>query len=403
MWLLIIFLACGGGIYWLASHKTNSGKTQMRRNRAVPALTDQVRVQDVPVVITALGTVTPTRQVTVHPRVDGLLQAVHFKEGALVTEGSALANIDPRPFAAALATAKGQLAKDEAQLENAKRDLDRYRKLMTQDSISRQVTDTQTALVKQLQGTVDGDKGTVATAQLNLSFTTITSPISGVAGLRQIDPGNMVHASDSTGLVVLTAIQPIDVVFTVPEEQMSQVLEQRTSADATPPLKVALYGRDDAKLLAEGQLLAIDNQIDANTGTTKLKARFANTQNTLFPGQFVNVRLTVNTLNQVTTVMQSAVQHGTSGYFVYAVTPEQTIAVRQVQPGPTAKERIAILKGLEKGETVVIDGADRLKAGSQVTTIDRTTGATKQAAPAEGHGGAAGEQHQKKPSSTPAP
>lgn len=338
-------------------------------NGPLPVLVASVRAEDVPVVITALGTVTPTQQVTVRPRVDGLLQTVNFTEGILVHAGDSLAQIDSRPFAAALATARGELLKDQAQLDTAQKDLQRYRKLLGQDSISRQEVETQESLVKQLQGTVASDEGTVATAELNLSFTTITTPTSGIAGLRQIDPGNMVYASDTTGLVVLTAVQPIDVVLSVPEEQLTQVLQQQHAA--ATPLTVAVSGRDADQRLAQGALLAIDNQIDAATGSTKLKARFANGDNTLFPGQFVNVQLVLQTLPEVATVMQSAVQQSPDGPFVYVVTREQRVEVRPVQPGPTIKERVAILQGLAPGETVVIDGTDKLVNGARVTAVDK--------------------------------
>ncbi len=366
----LLIALIGTGLWWWRYRDTISAGARGDRNRPVPALTELVRVGDVPVALMALGTINARQQALVRSRVDGLLQSVHFTEGAMVKAGDSLARIDPRPFAAALAVAQGQLAKDTAQLEAARIDLRRYRKLLAEDSIASQEVDSQESLVKQLEGAIAADQGTVATAQLNVSFTTITAPISGIAGLRQVDPGNMIHASDSGGLVVIAETRPIEVVFSIPQENLPHVLARFQDSDGRKNITVEVYGRDGDTLLEQGRLLAIDNQTDPTTGSIKLKAELANDKGVLFPGQFVNVRLVIETLKDVLTIAQSAVQRGTPGTFVYVVTAEKTASVHKVRLGPSAGGRIVVLEGLAQGETVVIDGADKLRDGAAVTTVE---------------------------------
>lgn len=349
--------------------------------KKVPALIDSVRTADVPVTVNALGTVTPRQQAVVRARVDGLLQSISFVEGTVVKAGTVLARIDPRPFEAALSAAAGQLAKDQAQLDIARTDLLRYRKLLREDSIASQQVDAQVALVKQLEGTVAADKGNVASAQLNLSFTSITAPISGRVGLRQVDPGNIVRAADVNGLVVISEVQPITAVFAVPQESLPQIIARmRTAQDHDDTIKVDAIDRDGQLPLDSGQLLAIDNQTDPATGSVKLKALFANASQRLFPGQFVNIRITVDVLSGALTIPQSAVQRGAPGTFVYALSAEQTAVLRKIQLGPNTGDRVVVLSGLSAGEQIIADGADKVREGAAVTTVtpppgDRSTAA----------------------------
>jgi len=366
--LMVVAAMVAAGGWWLQQMKAKNA-AKIDRNRPVPVLIGQVRLGDAPVTITALGTVTARQQATVRPRVDGLLLAVDFSEGTVVKAGDTLARIDPRPFEAALAVAQGQLEKDLAQLEIARTDVQRYKKLLAEDSIAGQQVDAQIALVKQLEGTVAADRGAVATARLNLSFTAITAPIAGRTGLRQVDPGNMVRASDTTGLVVLMEVQPITVVFAVPQEDLPEVMARFRDRKARGEIPAEALDRDGRTVLEKGRVLAIDNQTDPTTGSTKIKAQFDNQANRLYPGQFVNVRLLVDTLKAVLLVPPSAVQRGTQGAFVYVVSDDKTASVRPVQLGPASDERIVIASGLTSGETVVIDGADKLRDGSLVTTV----------------------------------
>ena len=328
-----------------------------------------VQKQDVAVELTALGTVTSTSTVTVRSRVDGQLDKVHFTEGQLVKQGQLLAELDPRPYQAALTQMQGQLLRDQALLKNAELDLVRYQQLQKQDSIATQQVDTQKALVQQYEGTVKLDQGLVDNAQLQLSYSRITAPFSGRAGLRQVDPGNIVHASDSNGLVVITQIQPINVVFAVPETSLGQVLQ---ASKATDQLKVAAWDRGNSNRLAEGTLMAIDNQLNASTGTVNLKARFANEQQQLFPNQFVNVHLQLGTQAAAVTVPTAAVQLGKVGSYVYAVNADQVVSLTKVTTGAVSGASTIITEGLQPGQRVVVDGLDKLRDGAKVEVIDRT-------------------------------
>ncbi|MDD5322324.1 MAG: MdtA/MuxA family multidrug efflux RND transporter periplasmic adaptor subunit [Methylococcales bacterium] len=323
---------------------------------------------DFPVYLTGLGTVTPLRTVTVRSRVDGELIRVAFKEGQMVHAGELLAEIDPRAFQAQLMQAEGQLLRDTALLNNAEADLVRYKTLLEQDSIAAQQTITQESLVKQYKGTVAMDRGLVADAKLQLSYARITAPITGRLGLRLVDQGNIVHASDANGLAVITQIQPIAVVFTLPEDNLQAVMKQFHSGESLP---IEAYDRSGKIKLAEGQLLAVDNQIDINTGTVKLKGQFANEDGALFSNQFVNVKMKMDTLHSVTIIPTAAIQRGVIGTFVYVVKKDQTVSVRPLTLGPTEGEKTAVLEGLQPTEWVVVDGADKLRESMKVKLITR--------------------------------
>ena len=323
---------------------------------------------DFPVYLSSLGTVTALRTVTVRSRVDGELVRVAFKEGQMVQEGDLLAEIDPRAFQVQLMQAEGQLLRDEALLKNAQTDLVRYKTLLEQDSIAAQQTVTQESLVKQYQGTVAIDRGLVANAKLQLSYARITAPISGRLGLRLVDQGNIVKASDVNGIAIITQIQPIAVVFTLPEDDLQAVMKQFRSGKS---LEIEAYDRAGKIKLAEGHLLAVDNQIDTSTGTVKLKGQFANKDGALFANQFVNIKMLMDTLRSVTIIPTAAIQRGTIGAFVYIVKQDLTVSMRPLILGPTEGEKVAVLEGLEADERVVIDGADKLRDGMKIKLATR--------------------------------
>jgi multidrug efflux system membrane fusion protein len=345
----------------------------------LPVAVAAVRAEDFPLYQNALGSVAARNTVTVRPRVDGQLARVLFREGQIVKAGDLLAEIDPRPFEVQVTQANGQLARDEAQLVNARIDVERYRTLLAQDSIAKQQVDTQEALVRQYQGTVEADRGVVANAKLQLSYTRITAPIAGRLGLRQVDVGNMVHTADANGLVVITQVQPIAVVFSIPEDRLPAV-RKRLAADATLP--VDAYDRDGKVKLASGMLLTIDNQIDLATGTIKLKAEFSNDDGALFPNQFVNVRMHVDTLAGALIVPTPAVQRGAPGTFVYRVNANDTVSVQPVKLGPVDGEKTVVAEGLQAGDRVVIDGTDKLRDGAAIEPVDRNATAAAAAAAA---------------------
>jgi multidrug efflux system membrane fusion protein len=299
---------------------------------------------------------------------------VLFQEGQTVSAGQLLAEIDPRPFQVQLTQAEGQMARDQALLVNAKVDLERYQVLFSQDSVPKQQLDTQQSLVRQYEGVVRADQGQVDNAKLQLTYSRITAPIRGRVGLRLVDVGNMVHASDANGLVVITQLQPITVVFAVPEDNLPQILSNIKSGQKLP---VEAYDREQKRSLAIGALASIDNQIDPTTGTVKLKAVFANTENELFPNQFVNARLLVDTLHDVTLVPSAAIQHSPQSAFVYVVKPDHTVEVRNIQIQLSEGDQTAIAKGLKPSETVVTDGVDKLQPGTKVTARGATAAPTR--------------------------
>jgi membrane fusion protein, multidrug efflux system len=331
--------------------------------RAVPVVATAAKQGDMSIYLTGLGTVTAFNTVTVRSRVDGYLIKVAFQEGQFVRQGELLAEIDPRPFQVQLAQAEGQMAKDQALLRNAKLDLERYKTLLEQDSVTRQQLDTQLSAVTQAEGVIKSDQAAIDTAKLQLTYSRITSPISGRIGLRLVDQGNMIRAADQNGLAVIMQLQPIAVLFSIPQDNLPPVLKKMRSGQ---PLAVELYNRDMGQKLATGTLLTIDNQIDPNTGTLRCKAVFPNEDNALFPNQFVNARLLVDTKQGATLVPTAAIQRSPQSTFVYVVKDDSTVEVRNVVVGPTEGDQTAIDSGLAPGEVVVTEGVDRLQRGTKV-------------------------------------
>ncbi|MBI2726399.1 MAG: efflux RND transporter periplasmic adaptor subunit [Polaromonas sp.] len=315
----------------------------------------------IPVLLDALGTVTPQATVRVRPQVSGVLERVLFNEGQMVKKGDLLAVIDPRQFEMALMQASGQRQRDEAQLDSARVTLQRYKTLLEQDSIARQEVDTQTALVKQLEATVVIDKASEGTARLNLSYTRVVAPVSGRVGLRAVDVGNVVSSSDANGVVLITQVSPIDVAFAIPQDRVSDL---QAGANA---IKVTALDRTRATVLDTGVFASLDNQVDTTTGTVKAKARFANSNLTLFPSQFVNVQLLVRTIDNAVVVPVTAVRQGSSGDYVYVLNADRTVSLRPVTRGQATVDKVVIATGLQAGERVITEGADRLKDGSRVT------------------------------------
>jgi len=338
-----------------------------RGGRGAPATTvgvATVEKADIPLWLDALGTVTPSATVTVRSQVSGVLREVLFQEGQMAKPGQLLAVVDPRPFEMALMQAQGQRLRDEAQLENAKLTLQRYRTLLQQDSIARQDVDTQAALVKQLEGTVITDKANEGTARLNLAYTRIVAPLAGRLGLRVVDIGNLVSSGDTNGIAVITTLAPIDVEFAVPQDRVPDLM-RRTSQGAVLP--VTALDRNRTTELDKGRFWSLNNQVDTQTGTVRAKARFDNKNSTLFPSQFVNVRVLLDTLQGAIVVPLTALRHGPDGDFVYVLKDDHTVSLRAVTPGPATADRVAISKGLEAGERVITEGGDRLKDGARVT------------------------------------
>jgi multidrug efflux system membrane fusion protein len=323
----------------------------------------KVTAMDVPQSLSQIGTVQPIVAATVRPQLSGNIFTINFREGQVVAKGQLLAQIDPRPYRLALAQAEANLTRDESQLNLARVDLHRYQVLLSQDSIARQQVDTQAATVKQQEGIVAADRAAVGTARLNLRYTSITAPVAGRIGLRQADIGNYISPGDANGIAVITQTDPIDISFSVPQGNLPGILARRASGAALPVTATDQGGQD---IIARGKFLTFDNQIDAATGTVKAKARFPNPGGTLFPNQFVNVTLLVDTLKNAPTVPVTAVRHGTQGDFVFVLQGDHTVKMQTVKQGPSAGTNVAILAGLKPGQTVITEGADNLEDGSTV-------------------------------------
>ncbi|HEY1750029.1 MAG TPA: efflux RND transporter periplasmic adaptor subunit, partial [Caulobacteraceae bacterium] len=346
-----------------------------RRSRpTITVGTATAALGDVPITVSALGTVTPEATVSVISRVTGQLNQVRFTEGQMVRKGQLLAQIDPAPFQAALDQAKGSLAHDEATLAGAQVDLNRYRTLVAQNSIARQTYDDQAATVRTDQGLVQADKAAVASAQINLGWTHIVSPVGGRVGLRQIDPGNQVSANGATPLAVVTQIDPIDIIFAVPEDAIPSIVRHPGFGAGLP---VTAFDRTGGAALATGSLATIDNVVDTTTGTVKGKARFPNPGGALFPNQFVNVTVLVDTLKSQVIVPSTAIRHGPDGDFVWVLQSDKTVKMRAIKTGPATGEATSVASGLRAGEVVITEGGDRLRDGAQVTLPKaRPSGAT---------------------------
>ena len=368
LWVLVLCLL-GGGAYYLS--RGSAQQAQQAKNkadaakgaRAVPVVTALARRGDMGIFLDGLGSVVALNTVTIRTRVDGQLDKVAFAEGQLVKEGDLLAQIDPRPFAVQLEQAEGQMAHDQALLKNANIDVERYKVLYAQDSIPKQQLDTQFALVNQFEGTVKSDQAAIDTAKLQLVYCKITAPLTGRLGLRLVDQGNMVHATDATGLAVITQLQPIAVLFNIAEDSIPQVLQKLR---AGVKLRADAYDHDKKNKLATGELLTTDNQIDQNSGTLRFKAIFPNEDNSLFPYQFVNVKLLIDTKRGTVLIPTAAVQRSPNGTYIYVVKAGNTVEVREITLGPAAGDEASVASGLAPGETVVIEGVDKLQNGSKV-------------------------------------
>lgn len=393
-WLVVAAAAAALGYHWLYPAPAPTPAETARAAVAPPQSVRAVAAEtgDMPININALGAVTPFATVTIKTQVAGRLQTVGFQEGQIVKKGDFLAQVDPRPYEATLAQDQASLAKDAALRDQAVADLARYDTLSKQDSISRQQADNQKFVVAQYAAAMQADQAQVDAAKLNIEYAHVVSPIDGRVGLRLVDPGNYVQPSDATGLVVIAQLDPISVVFSTPEDNLQRIARRLKGGGKLP---VAVYDRANVRKIADGELTTYDNQIDTTTGTFKLRATFANPDNALFPNQFVNARLLVDTMKGVTLVPNAAVQLGAAGAFVYVVKDDQTVASRNVTTGPSDAARIVIETGLTAGEKVVIDGVDRLRDGAKVRVTAPDANANAPASAPAPSGGAG--QHQRRP------
>ncbi|MBZ5567757.1 MAG: MdtA/MuxA family multidrug efflux RND transporter periplasmic adaptor subunit [Acidobacteriia bacterium] len=369
---IVVILACillvvVGTAALMRNKKTAKGPAPNPANRGVPVLAEPVVARDVPVYLRGLGSVLAFNTVTVRTRVDGQITKINFQEGQEVEQGQLLVQIDVRPFEVQLHTAEANLAKDEATLADAKLNLSRFTELYKQGVISQQQYNSQQSMVGQLTGAISADNAAIESAKLQITYSHITAPISGRIGLRLVDTGNMVHATDQNGLLVITQMHPIAVLFTLPEDYIPQVLQHMRKG----PLNVEAYSRDDKTKLASGKLLTLNNEIDPTTGTNKYKAVFQNEDRVLWPNQFVNVRLLLETMPNALTVPVAAIQRGSQGVYTYVVKPDNTVEVRAVKVGVTEGNVASIETGLSAGELVVTDGQDKLQPGAKVEVQQR--------------------------------
>jgi len=364
MAFVLVFAVAGAGAWRLLS--PHGGPEKRTTQEVQPVGAANVVAGQINETLVGLGTVTPLATITVQTQINGQLMEVGFEEGQLVHKGDSLAQIDPRPFQAALDLAEGQLAHDTGLLEQAQSDLARFVTLGRQDSIAQQQVVDQKFLVQQDKGLVEEDQANVETAKLNLAYCHIIAPVTGRVGLRLVDPGNYVQTTNTTGLVVLAQVEPISVIFVIPEDSIQDVWDE---VRAGQKLAVSAYNRSDDKVIGTGTLESVDNLIDTTTGTVKLRATFPNTDEKLFPNQFVNARLLVRTLNNATTSPVAAIQHGAPGTFVFLIKPDNSVAVQKVRTSVTEGNRVQIVSGLKPGDVVVVDGADRLREGSKVRIV----------------------------------
>jgi membrane fusion protein, multidrug efflux system len=363
-WILIVVLLVVAGVVWWKRPETAPQQPGGGRNAAPMSIVPElVQKGDIGVNLNALGTVTSLATVTVRTQISGYLIRVDFREGQDVKKGDLLAEIDSRPYEATLAQAKGQLARDEALLKGAQVDLNRYQGLAAQNAVPHQTLDTQIALVAQDQGTVEADRGQVKAAEVNLQYCRILSPLDGRVGLRQVDQGNYVTPGDANGLVVITQLQPISVLFTLPEDNLQTILKRMQSGATLP---TTAYDRSGTNKIADGSLQTFDSQIDPTTGTIKARAQFVNEEKLLYPNQFVNIRLLVDTHKDVTLMPTAGVQRGVPGTFVYLVNADSTVSVRKVTLGVTDSDRVEVISGLAPGDRIVVDGADKLRDGAKI-------------------------------------
>jgi len=376
LWIIVFALACLIGLgAWIAHGR--QGRVQPakpaptaggQQPRPVPVVVTPVRTGDLSVYLTALGSVTSLNTVTVKSRVDGQLLKTHFTEGQVVHAGDLLAEIDPRPFQAQLTQAEGQLARDQANLANARLDLERYQRLAAQEMIARQQLDTQQMVVNQAEAAMKMNAGSIDAIKLLLTYCRITAPISGRVGLRLVDAGNMIKAADPGGLVVITQLEPIALVFSVPEDSLRPILKRFRSGIS---VAVDAYDREGRRKIATGTLAAIDNQIDPTTGTVRMKAAFENKDGALYPNQFVNARVLIDVLHDALLAPAEAIQRGPQGAFVYVVKPDKVVQLRRVQVGPAEAGTVSLKEGVATGEALVVDGAEKVQDGARVDATSR--------------------------------
>jgi len=364
--IALVFILVVAVVWYFYGTGHGGSKSASGKNNGppVPVAVATAAKGDIIVYLNELGNITPPNTITVHSMINGILMRVRFSEGQLVKKDQLLAEIDARPYMAQLEQAQGQLTRDEALLEEAKIDLARYKTLVAQDSIARQQLDLQRSLVKQYEGSAENDKGLVDAAKTQIAYTKVTAPVGGRVGLRQVDPGNLVATSDANGIVVVTQLQPITAIFTVPEDSIPTVMQHMQDEDK---MIAEAWDRSGKKKLATGTVYAVDNQVDPATGTVKLRAEFSNEDNKLFPSQFVNIKCHVETKKNVVLVPLAAIQQGADGSFVYKVKPDDTVTVQPVKIDVTEGEKAAIADGIQEGDVVVTDGSDNLREGAKIT------------------------------------